>query len=102
MGIKAKEFQKEKQSSGNKTSSRERQSLLVFARGIVLWSHHAAWPLPLYGAAVIIPWVVVVGGRCGHHKHAGHIELYICRREGSQGSADCYTTCSSKFIYLYR
>lgn len=81
MGINAKEFQKEKQSGGNKMPSREMQRLLVFARCLVLWSHHAAGPLPLYGAAVVVHWVVVVGSRCGHHEHAGHIELYICGRE---------------------
>lgn len=60
----------------------ELQRLLVFACGVVLWSHHAAGPLPLDGAAVVIH-IVVAGSRCGHHKHARHVELHICKRRDS-------------------
>lgn len=66
--------------------------LLFFACRVVLWSHHAARPLPLDGATVIVQVVVVVGCRGGHRKHAGHVELHVCKKTEETASSDYMKT----------
>lgn len=80
MGLKCCESEKPRKRGGFQGDTPG--SLLVFARCVVLRSHHTDGPLPLYGAAVVVKVVVVVGRRRGHRKHAGHVELHIWKSRG--------------------
>ena len=80
MGLKCCESEKPRKRGGFQGDTPG--SLLVFARCVVLRSHHTDGPLPLYGAAVVVKVVVVVGRRRGHRKHAGHVELHVWKSRG--------------------